>query len=117
VSEDDIDQNEARRTHGADNDVFSTDFISKMHPNFRSPVPVQSCDQEDMINSELQEDAPQAGAQSSVPNGTPDLIGEFSPDGDDHREESENLSKEDAPQASVGNPTTETPTRCYEPEN
>jgi hypothetical protein len=40
MSEDDVDQNELRRTGGADNDVFSTDFISKMHPNFRSPVPI-----------------------------------------------------------------------------
>jgi len=59
MSEADIDQNEPRRTGGCDNDVFSTDFISKMHPNFRSPVPipVQSPDQEQMVNSELQEDA------------------------------------------------------------
>jgi hypothetical protein len=58
MSEDDVNNpNETRRTGGADNDVFSTDFISKMHPNFRSPVPVQSCDQEDMVNSELQEAA------------------------------------------------------------
>jgi hypothetical protein len=57
--DDDVDQNEARRTSGADNDVFSTDFISKMHPNFRSPVPVQSPAAETGI------DPPDAG--SAVP--------------------------------------------------
>jgi hypothetical protein len=57
MSEDDVNnQIEAWRT-GSDNDIFSEDFVSKMHPNFRSPVPVQSCDQEDMVNSELQEAA------------------------------------------------------------
>jgi hypothetical protein len=54
MSEDDVDQNEATRT-GSDNDIYVPDFISMMHPYFRSPVPVQSCDQEDMVNSELQE--------------------------------------------------------------
>jgi hypothetical protein len=56
MSEDDVAAIEARRT-SCDNDVFSENFISLMHPHFRSPVPVQSCDQEDMVNSELQEAA------------------------------------------------------------
>jgi hypothetical protein len=63
--DDDVDQNEARRTSGADNDVFSTDFISKMHPNFRSPVPVQSPEAETGIESDASFDSPDAG--SAVP--------------------------------------------------
>jgi hypothetical protein len=42
MSEADVEQNEPRRPSGADNDVFSTSFVSMMSPCFRSPIPVQS---------------------------------------------------------------------------
>jgi hypothetical protein len=67
MTEANLDQIEERRTRGCDNDVFSTDFISKMHPNFRSPVPVQSPEAETGIESDASFDPPDAGTGSSTP--------------------------------------------------
>jgi hypothetical protein len=67
MTEANLDQIEERRTRGCDNDVFSTDFISKMHPNFRSPVPVQSPEAETGIESDASFNPPDAGTGSSTP--------------------------------------------------
>jgi hypothetical protein len=71
MSEADVDQNEARQTSGSDNDVFSTSFISKMHPNFRSPVPVPEAETGIVAETGIESDAsfepPDAGTGSSTP--------------------------------------------------
>jgi hypothetical protein len=65
MTEANLEQIEERRTCACDNDVFSTDFVSKMDKRFRS-VPVQSCE-ESWIESDASFDPPDAGTAVRPP--------------------------------------------------